>query len=38
LWTLGTMTGLHVIGRELFDCNTGLVAALFYCATSRIKQ
>ena len=31
LWTLGAMTGLYVIGRELFDRNTGLVAALFYC-------
>src|SRR6516225_5912745 len=30
LWTLGAMTGLYVIGRELFDLNTGLVAALFY--------
>jgi 4-amino-4-deoxy-L-arabinose transferase-like glycosyltransferase len=31
VWTLGAMTGLYVIGRELFDRNTGLVAALFYC-------
>jgi len=31
VWTLGAMTGLYVIGRELFDPNTGLVAALFYC-------
>lgn len=31
LWTLGAMTGLYVIGRELFDRTTGLVAALFYC-------
>src|SRR6516164_7324132 len=30
LWTLGAMTGLYVIGRELFDRNTGLIAALFY--------
>jgi 4-amino-4-deoxy-L-arabinose transferase-like glycosyltransferase len=30
LWTLGTMAGLYVIGRELFDHETGLIAALFY--------
>jgi 4-amino-4-deoxy-L-arabinose transferase-like glycosyltransferase len=30
LWTLCAMGGLYVIGRELFDCNTGLIAALFY--------
>ena len=24
------MVGLYVIGRELFDRNTGLIAALFY--------
>jgi 4-amino-4-deoxy-L-arabinose transferase-like glycosyltransferase len=30
LWTLGAMAGLYVIGRELFDRNTGLIAALFY--------
>jgi Dolichyl-phosphate-mannose-protein mannosyltransferase len=30
VWTLGAMTGLYIIGRELFDRNTGLVAALFY--------
>ena len=30
LWTLGTMAGLYVIGRQLFDCSTGLIAALFY--------
>src|SRR6476660_5196624 len=29
-WTLGAMAGLYVIGRELFDRNTGLIAALFY--------
>src|SRR6516165_4376555 len=31
VWTLCAMLGLHVIGRELFDRNTGLVAPLFYC-------
>src|SRR5215469_2830786 len=31
VWTLCAMLGLYVIGRELFDRNTGLVAALFYC-------
>jgi 4-amino-4-deoxy-L-arabinose transferase-like glycosyltransferase len=30
VWTLGAMTGLCVIGHELFDRDTGLVAALFY--------
>jgi hypothetical protein len=30
VWTLGAMAGLYVIGRELFDGNTGLIAALFY--------
>jgi 4-amino-4-deoxy-L-arabinose transferase-like glycosyltransferase len=30
VWTLCAMGGLYVIGRELFDRNTGLVAALFY--------
>ncbi len=30
LWTLSAMAGLYVIGRELFDRNTGLIAALFY--------
>src|SRR6266566_4849205 len=30
VWTLGSMAGLYVIGRELFDRNTGLIAALFY--------
>jgi 4-amino-4-deoxy-L-arabinose transferase-like glycosyltransferase len=30
LWTLCAMAGLYVIGRELFDRNTGLVAAFFY--------
>jgi len=30
LWTLCAMAGLYVIGRELFDGNTGLIAALFY--------
>src|SRR6266496_2587117 len=30
VWTLGTMAGLYVIGRELFDRETGLTAALFY--------
>ena len=30
LWTLGTMAGLYVIGRELFDRTTGLIAALLY--------
>jgi 4-amino-4-deoxy-L-arabinose transferase-like glycosyltransferase len=30
VWTLGAMAGLYVIGRELFDCKTGLIAAFFY--------
>lgn len=30
VWTLATMAGLYVIGRELFDRRTGLIAALFY--------
>ena len=30
VWTLGTMAGLYVIGRELFDRATGLIAALLY--------
>src|SRR6185503_15441732 len=30
LWTLATMAGLYVIGKRLFDSDTGLVAALFY--------
>src|SRR5947199_2828792 len=30
MWTLCAMAGLYVIGSELFDCNTGLIAALFY--------
>ncbi len=30
VWTLCTMAGLYVIGRELFDRETGLIAALFY--------
>ena len=30
VWTLCAMAGLYVIGSELFDRNTGLVAALFY--------
>src|SRR5438477_6725029 len=29
VWTLCAMAGLYAIGRELFDRNTGLVAALF---------
>jgi 4-amino-4-deoxy-L-arabinose transferase-like glycosyltransferase len=29
-WTLSAMAGLYVIGSELFDRNTGLIAALFY--------
>ncbi len=29
-WALCAMAGLYVIGRELFDRNTGLIAALFY--------
>src|SRR6266478_2187691 len=30
MWTLCAMAGLYVIGRELFDSNTGLIAAFFY--------
>src|SRR3954447_1282757 len=30
LWTLCAMAGLYVLGRELFDRNTGLIAALLY--------
>jgi 4-amino-4-deoxy-L-arabinose transferase-like glycosyltransferase len=30
LWTLCAMAGLYLIGRELFDRNTSLIAALFY--------
>src|SRR5437667_1103596 len=30
MWTLCAMAGLYVIGSELFDRNTGLIAALFY--------
>jgi 4-amino-4-deoxy-L-arabinose transferase-like glycosyltransferase len=30
LWTLGTMAGLYSIGRQLFNRETGLVAALLY--------
>src|SRR2546423_10113575 len=30
VWTLCAMAGLYVIGRELFDSNTGLIAAFFY--------
>ncbi len=30
LWTLATMAGLYLIGRQLFDRGTGLIAALFY--------
>jgi hypothetical protein len=30
LWTLCAMAGLYVIGRQLFDPNTGLIAAFFY--------
>jgi 4-amino-4-deoxy-L-arabinose transferase-like glycosyltransferase len=29
-WTLATMAGLYIIGRQLFDRGTGLVAALLY--------
>lgn len=29
-WTLATMAGLYVIGRTLFDRESGLAAALFY--------
>jgi 4-amino-4-deoxy-L-arabinose transferase-like glycosyltransferase len=30
VWTLGTMAGLYVIGRRLFNRETGLIAALLY--------
>jgi 4-amino-4-deoxy-L-arabinose transferase-like glycosyltransferase len=30
VWTLCVMAGLYAIGNELFDSNTGLIAALFY--------
>lgn len=30
MWTLGTMAGLYMIGKQLFDRATGLIAALFY--------
>jgi len=30
VWTLCAMAGLCAIGNELFDSNTGLIAALFY--------
>ncbi|MGZ5002459.1 MAG: ArnT family glycosyltransferase, partial [Chthoniobacterales bacterium] len=30
LWTLGTMAGAYAIGRQLFDRETGLVAAALY--------
>jgi 4-amino-4-deoxy-L-arabinose transferase-like glycosyltransferase len=30
VWILGTMAGLYVIGRGLFDSNTGLIATLLY--------
>src|SRR5256886_12390550 len=30
VWTLCAMAGLYVIGRELFDRNTGLISAFFY--------
>src|SRR6266513_610595 len=30
LWTLCAMAGLYVIGREVFDRNTGLIAVFFY--------
>ncbi len=30
VWTLCAMAGLYVIGRELFNRNAGLIAALFY--------
>jgi len=30
VWTLGTMAGLYLIGRQLFNRETGLIAALLY--------
>src|SRR5262245_45742365 len=30
IWTLATMAGLCVIGKQLFDCETGVIAALLY--------
>lgn len=30
IWTLATMAGLYVIGKQLFDRETGIVAALLY--------
>src|SRR5213079_386082 len=30
VWTLCSMAGLYMIGRDLFDRNTGLIAAFFY--------
>jgi 4-amino-4-deoxy-L-arabinose transferase-like glycosyltransferase len=30
VWTLATMAGLYVIAKQLFDRETGLIAALFY--------
>jgi Dolichyl-phosphate-mannose-protein mannosyltransferase len=30
VWTLGTMGGLYVVGRRLFNRETGLIAALLY--------
>src|SRR6266704_5317080 len=30
IWTLATIAGLYVIGKQLFDRETGLIAALFY--------
>jgi 4-amino-4-deoxy-L-arabinose transferase-like glycosyltransferase len=30
IWTLGTMAGLYVIAKQLFDRETGVIAALFY--------
>lgn len=30
VWTLSAMAGLYLVGRELFDRNTGLIAAVFY--------
>jgi 4-amino-4-deoxy-L-arabinose transferase-like glycosyltransferase len=30
VWTLCAMAGLYAVGSELFDCDVGLIAALFY--------